>query len=604
MKKGADKKELAAKKAERKARKRNLFLALSALMVVAVIVLVMFLLKPWGTPASREFLHKAELLAEEVLTEELSAKLGDDPAGKAGFAVFFSVCDGKTRAQVYSGTGKTLKEAWDQAKDNTEKAEKSGGPFAKWVKADVVFKSEPINAKELNPKLRSSIDSFYRYGLALDKDFGTALLEAELNSTKSYDYNNGIVDLANLNLYFEESGRKNVTSLPTEYIQFQTFGWLCDENDEIFELNSSGLEYGRRSIEHVDADFAKYIIDSNASFLVDEMHDDGTFVYSVLPRFDKELEWYNVTRHAGALWALISDWRVSHNNKLKPAIDKALDYMLSQVRTFEDGVSHLYWENRDDFELGADALAVIALADYIEAFDSKEPLDVCISLGEGIVSLQDQEKGSFVHVLNTDLSIKSDFETVFYDGEAVFALIRLYELTGEQRWLDSALLTIGHMIREDYADNNDQWLSYAMNYITKHIDNEDYYTLGFNNYTRGLSYILARQSPAPTRLEQLMETFELYDRMVQSGKTPDIDISELLSAIRYRIQRQLDGRFFPEVAMYMANPERILNGFMIRQENFRIRMDEVQHNICGFYLYWKNYDKLVEYGLLDAVKAD
>ena len=41
---------------------------------------------------------------------------------------------------------------------------------------------------------------------------------------------------------------------------------------------------------------------------------------------------------------------------------------------------------------------------------------------------------------------------------------------------------------------------------------------------------------------------------------------------------------------------------MVRHDGFRVRIDDVQHNLCGYYLYWKNYDRLVELGLLDAIR--
>lgn len=102
----------------------------------------------------------------------------------------------------------------------------------------------------------------------------------------------------------------------------------------------------------------------------------------------------------------------------------------------------------------------------------------------------------------------------------------------------------------------------------------------------------------PTWLELLMASFELYDRMVQRGvPTYGYDAEELLKGIRVRIMRQLNGFFYPEYAMYMANPQRILNAFMMREKSYRVRIDDVQHNIGGYYLYWKYYDKLMLYGM-------
>ena len=133
------------------------------------------------------------------------------------------------------------------------------------------------------------------------------------------------------------------------------------------------------------------------------------------------------------------------------------------------------------------------------------------------------------------------------------------------------------------------------------MDNPEYYTFGLKNAVVSYDYIAERRTPAPTRLEQLMNTFELYDRMVERGiPVDDFDIEELLSIIKLRVQRQLDGQFYPEVAMYMQNPQRVLGSFMMRWENFRIRIDDTQHNVISFYYYQKNYDKMVGYGLKEV----
>ena len=86
--------------------------------------------------------------------------------------------------------------------------------------------------------------------------------------------------------------------------------------------------------------------------------------------------------------------------------------------------------------------------------------------------------------------------------------------------------------------------------------------------------------------------------MVDKGiDTGDFNVQDLLDAIAARANRQLSGYFYPEQAMYMANPQRILDSFMMRDDKFRVRIDDVQHNIGGFYLYWKNYDAMLAAGL-------
>ena len=98
-----------------------------------------------------------------------------------------------------------------------------------------------------------------------------------------------------------------------------------------------------------------------------------------------------------------------------------------------------------------------------------------------------------------------------------------------------------------------------------------------------------------------MATFEVYDRMCERGITAEnFDLQMFLDTIYTRADRQLNGYFYPEYAMYMDNPRRILDTFMVRHDGYRVRIDDVQHNIGGYYLYYKNYEKMVEYGLLNA----
>ena len=39
----------------------------------------------------------------------------------------------------------------------------------------------------------------------------------------------------------------------------------------------------------------------------------------------------------------------------------------------------------------------------------------------------------------------------------------------------------------------------------------------------------------------------------------------------------------------------VLNSFAVREDAFRIRIDDIQHFMDGYYLYWKNYDRIMQY---------
>lgn len=79
------------------------------------------------------------------------------------------------------------------------------------------------------------------------------------------------------------------------------------------------------------------------------------------------------------------------------------------------------------------------LTEYMDATGSQRHRTLCEELGNGIMELFDKRDGSFFHVLNfPTLSPKDKFRTVYYDGEATFALARLYGFTGDKKWLDAA----------------------------------------------------------------------------------------------------------------------------------------------------------------------
>lgn len=569
-----------------------------------LICLCAFLLSACGVKdeeSAQVYRDKAALLKEQALADWVRTELGNSPAENAGNAVFISVCDTSERARVFSGTGTTVDEAWENASQKAEKQAGTGTLKPVWVKADVVYLSETIRTQELYTDLKNSRQGFFRYGAALDPEWENAFLEAELNGTGSYDYESGAIDLSYLNHYLTETGREEISSLPNEYTVFQCIGWICDEENSVYQLSASGPEYGGREVDIVDDSCAKDMILNASGFLADQVKEDGSFVYGIYPRFGNGVDGYNMIRHASSIWSLICRYRMEEDAELGETIGLAIDYMLGNIIYDDNGNAYLYEETNDEIRLGGCGMAVVALTEYMDAFDSDKYTDVCRALGNGILSLLDRKTGEYYHVLNGDFSRKEAFRTIYYDGEATFALCRLYGLTKEAEWLYAARDAVDHFIRADYTQYKDHWVAYAMNEITKYIKNDaDYYVFALKNAQVNLEEISSQDTTYHTYLELLMATFELYDRMSESGaKVEGFDLAMLLKTIYARADYMRTGYFYPEYAMYMQNPGQILNTFMVRHDGYRIRIDDVQHNIGGYYLYYTNYERLVKYGMLE-----
>lgn len=550
--------------------------------------------------------EKISLLRANVLIANTEASVGKSPAGgQAGQVVFLSVCDTTERASVFCGTGADLQTAWNAADKQVMNFLEEGNYDPVWVKVDVVYISDVLQSEELARAVVAARHEFYRFGIAFDRTFQTALLEVELNGAKIYDYDNGGIDLKYLNLYLEKAGRMPLAELPGTYTIFRCMGWLCDETNTVYRLNTDDLDYGRRSVV-VSADYARDLILNASAFLEDQIREDGSFVYGIYPRFDNEIENYNIVRHASTLWSLICRYRLAPDDDLAEKIDRTIGFMLDYVIYDANGRAYLYEEKEDEIKLGGCGVCVVALTEYMDVFQNEKYRDVCCALGQGILSMMDQTNGEYYHVLSGDFTRKEEFRTVYYDGEATFALCRLYSLTDDSVWLEAAKIAVAHFIEADYTQYKDHWVAYTMNEITKHIpDNKEYYAFALDNAQKNLTTIRERDTTYHTYLELLMATFETYDRMLENGVQVDgFDLQAFLDTISVRVDRQLDGYFYPEYAMYMRNPQRILNTFMVRHDGYRVRIDDVQHNIGGYYLYFKNYDKLLAYGMVGSKPAE
>lgn len=547
------------------------------------------------------FQEKETLLRETVVTGENADAL-KGAAGEAGYVIFLSVGNGEKRAYVFSGRGDTLQAAWQAASDSALEGVRQYLIDPLWLKADAVINTEPRTRQQIEKDLYNTLDCYYHYGLAFGGAFDLALTEAECNSAKIFNYDDNVISLKYVNRYLKETGRKTVSSLPENYLRFRTRGWICD-GGQVWELSSEGLSYGRRIVDNVDGAYVKTLVKYDLDYLRSALHGDGKFDYAVLARFDNEIDWYNAARHAGTVWSMIQGYRLYPEEELKEAIDLALGYLSDQI-LYNGDAAYVYWENRDDIELGANAIALITYTEYADVFGVGDYTDLCAALARGILSMQNGETGGFNHVFNKDFTVQREFESVYYEGEAVYSLLKLYGLNRDESLLAAAKKHADRFIAEDYTRYKDHWISYTFNEITKYEEDPRYYAFGLKNAMESLSYIRERRTPAPTRIEQLLCSLELYGRALEKGvSTEGFDLAAVLDTLVVRTQRMLDGRMYPETAMHMTNPRRVVNSYMMRYLDYRVRIDDIQHNIGGSLKYINWYDRLVAWGMPTSAAA-
>lgn len=425
----------------------------------------------------------------------------------------------------------------------------------------------------------------------------------------------------------------------------------------VIPLIPDGLSRGRREIQNLDAAAARSFVTAAASFLEKQVQQDGSFRYGYYPRFDRVIPGYNCMRHASTIWSLLCQYRITQKASVLSLAARSIEYLLSHALVYRDpDTAYLSEPLKDEIKLGGGGVLILAITEYLDLcseesrpaiprseeprpailrsgeprpaiLHSGEPLtkapnaeilhtkdvlpeqealrrrytEIACALGNGILSLLNPETDEFSHVLNMDFSLKERYRTVYYDGEAAYALCRLYRLTKEEKWLFYAEKAVDHFLAADYTRYRDHWVAYAMNEITRYIHRDDYDTFALRNARVNLDFLYKRETTYHTFLELLMVTFETYERILAENPglpyLNEFDLPYFLRTIRVRADRMLNGFFFPEYAMYMRCPDKILGSFMVRHDGFRVRIDDIQHNIGGFYLYYKNYSRLLALGM-------
>lgn len=504
--------------------------------------------------------------------------------------VVFSLCDKKNQAIVKSGISSSLSLAYKDAYSKIAPLLEQNPDLLQWVKLDIIKDCHELSLAEWKRTISSFKNYSYRKGLILPlEDRKIVLTEAELNSNMIIDYRNHTLSLTNLNRYLKKCKEPQVKQLPQNLISFSTTS-LFYENGNIYELHSDGPDTGRRKLETLQKSDIDLVVDSSTSYLSNLVQDTGRFIYGYQPLKNKEDTDYNILRHAGSVWALIANY--NGTNEQKEKIDLSLSY-LNNTLVYNGNCAYVVEEKSNEIKLGGNALAMIAMCEYTNQFNDTKYLETIKKLGNGVLSMQTKQ-GSYVHILNLDFSTKNKYRTVYYDGEATFALAKLYGITKDETYLEAAKKALTYFATNDYTQYADHWISYATNEITKYVNDTLFYELGLKNIAYNMDKIATKTYPSHTNFEMLLQGFELYHRIVEHQISFDylnsFPAQDFIKLVQKKANFQLNSYLFPEMAMYLENPTQYTNTFFVRNSSFRIRIDDVQHSILGYHFYQKNFD--------------
>lgn len=553
-----------------------------------------------------DFKDRLEVLKEKIISQQdvisnnMKLFFGHQPK----YIIFLSFSDGKSRAYVCNGIGNSIETGWTNAVNVMNKKLKKLELNPVWIKADIVKEIKEYAYDDFIGYISNIRTNFFREGISFDPMFRMAFLEQEVNANvfigMCKEANQKQLMWKNINFYikyktglkllFEKDSFKNIYT-------FTTIGFFHD-GTKCHKLNNGWLNNGRRCIEKIDESLLYSIIEKASNYLAHQVDSSGKFRYGYFPCFNKEIGKYNTLRHASTTYSMVEAYEITQDITLKKAIELALEYLANEgIELMQDpnGVTRAFVVERvydNEIKLGANAAALLAFSKYTKVFKDDKYLLLMNQLAEGINYFQDNGDGSFVHVLNfPDLSIKEKYRIIYYNGEAAFALMRLYDIDKNERWLNMVEHAFEYFIKNKYWRHHDHWLSYCSNELIKHKPEKKYIEFNLQNAGGILDFCLTRETTYPTLLELLMATYNMIEKIKKEDCHLELldsfDQGKLMDVIEHRVEHQLNGLFFPEVAMYFKAPQNILWAFYIRHHSFRARIDDIEHNISGYCSYFQ-----------------
>ena len=510
--------------------------------------------------------------------------------------VFISSTSGKARAVTHCGVSKTLDDAYRKAKKAIVREILDSKAIPQWICMGFVDTETAMTLEEFYNELADTEKYYYRRGVALDPNYRTFFLEQELNGASLIKYDKLLKtpELHHQNIRLFLKNKKTAapkTVFPDmekveSVISFQCSS--CFFDGEHHTLHDRGPETGMRTVETFDADLLRSLVDRSADYLKSTVKDDGSFVYGYFPPFGKVVPGYNTIRHCLSVMALLDVYKLTGDEKWRDVAQRTYRYYMETffVEAGDQRACIVDWANHEEVRLGALGLSIIMILSYATVFHTDEDIPRAVRLGNFILDMQNSETGQFTHVLQyPDLQMKDMFRIIYYSGEATYGLIRLFDVTRDERYLNAVRKAFDFFIENAYETYSDHWLSYASNELTRHVPDDRYYAFGLRNAFIKIKYMFYRQTTWPTFLELLNAAFIMVRRIREQGKEhllEGYDVGMLYRTLAVRAVRQRNGIFYPEKAMFFEHPGEILNGVYIRHCFFRSRNDDIAHHLLGY----------------------
>ena len=338
-----------------------------------------------------------------------------------------------------------------------------------------------------------------------------------------------------------------------------------------------------------------------ADYLARIANPAGRFVYLYHPIGDRDDASYGWLRHSGTTYALFEAFEEFGTPLYLETGERALEYLRAHLSRDKTSQGSYVFDTNDEEQqkVGGAGLALLALAKHSAVrgkADDRENVEAMQSLARFIMARQ-YEDGHFRS--NADLERetgkKLKREAIYYPGEAVLALLRLYAIDPRPDYLDAARKGADYVVhvRDAYVseDNqeHDHWISYALNELYRLTHDEAYLTHAYK-----IARAIQKKQRSGSEIPDLVGTFyegqtapastrvEAYDTDIVLSRFAGKSESWLLGPARVAAHWMLGQQLRAGDDYWLKNPEKADGG--VRESLFvqDVRIDYVQHAMSAW----------------------
>jgi len=361
----------------------------------------------------------------------------------------------------------------------------------------------------------------------------------------------------------------------------------------IFVRSGSGLPNEHAGAQELSG--ARLIQSARAGgdYLLRIQKRDGDFNYYYDAAQDRfESRRYNIVRHAGTALSLFDLFAATRDSRYLQSAQRAVRFLGTLFRRASPAQGSYVLDYDGKAKLGANGLALVALTRQMELDPRNGKRASAEALAKLVLALQHKD-GSFQmrYKLRPDEQVLA--ESLYYPGEAMLGLIRLYGFNHDARLLNAARRGADYLINRQQKMNSlpaDAWFMQALEGLYN-IDHEKRYArhaislaeaMIADQYTDdapegfvgGFGPGSPRSTPAASRAEGLVAAYRIA-KSAGDGRAAKI-AAALMATARFQLAEQLTTD-----TTGVRNPRRAAGGFREGLTSLKIRIDYVQHNISS-----------------------